>query len=309
MNRRRVRRAFTLIELLVVIAIIAILAAILFPVFAQAKQAAKRTSELSNVKQVGLGAILYAGDADDVFPVHAHWNDESKGYTIANGYTPWAVKITPYLKSLPLLRSPLDGYAHVDVDKDGWLGPTISLAANTLAGGPGIHGGSCPGNHLHGPIGFSMAQWGGPSGAMSQTQISNVADTIMFGPKYSSDVRRGTPSGEEWAGAANVAKFVPTSTFLWDCQPADKAGDCHYTGISGNAGDARYAGGIPNGRRVDAKYPIGKNGGVSIAGGGDDPKGKSSFIFSDGHAKAMSPPATNPDGVKQPEKNMWDGTR
>jgi prepilin-type N-terminal cleavage/methylation domain-containing protein len=45
------RKGFTLIELLVVIAIIAILAAILFPVFAQAKVAAKKTSDLSNLKQ------------------------------------------------------------------------------------------------------------------------------------------------------------------------------------------------------------------------------------------------------------------
>jgi prepilin-type N-terminal cleavage/methylation domain-containing protein/prepilin-type processing-associated H-X9-DG protein len=58
-------RAFTLIELLVVIAIIAILAAILFPVFAQAKEAAKKTSCLSQVKQIGLGSIMYAGDYDD----------------------------------------------------------------------------------------------------------------------------------------------------------------------------------------------------------------------------------------------------
>ncbi|CAN5726449.1 hypothetical protein BH11ARM2_BH11ARM2_22880 [soil metagenome] len=63
------RKAFTLIELLVVIAIIAILAAILFPVFAQAKQAAKATSSLSNVKQSGLGMIMYAGDSDDVLPM------------------------------------------------------------------------------------------------------------------------------------------------------------------------------------------------------------------------------------------------
>jgi prepilin-type N-terminal cleavage/methylation domain-containing protein len=48
------RRAFTLIELLVVIAIIAILAAILFPVFAQAKAAAKITSSISNLKQLGM---------------------------------------------------------------------------------------------------------------------------------------------------------------------------------------------------------------------------------------------------------------
>jgi prepilin-type N-terminal cleavage/methylation domain-containing protein/prepilin-type processing-associated H-X9-DG protein len=63
----KLRTAFTLIELLVVIAIIAILAAILFPVFAQAKEAAKKTSCLSNTKQIGLAAMMYLNDYDDTY--------------------------------------------------------------------------------------------------------------------------------------------------------------------------------------------------------------------------------------------------
>jgi prepilin-type N-terminal cleavage/methylation domain-containing protein/prepilin-type processing-associated H-X9-DG protein len=64
----RLNRAFTLIELLVVIAIIAILAAILFPVFAQAKTAAKRTQDISNIKNLATGMILYTADHDDTLP-------------------------------------------------------------------------------------------------------------------------------------------------------------------------------------------------------------------------------------------------
>ena len=62
------KKAVTLSELLVVIAIIAILAAILFPVFAQAKTAAKKTVDLSNVKQIALGTVIYSSDYDDNFP-------------------------------------------------------------------------------------------------------------------------------------------------------------------------------------------------------------------------------------------------
>ncbi len=65
------RRGFTLIELLVVIAIIAILAAILFPVFAKAREKARQTSCLSNCKQMGMAATMYAQDNDDRFTFYA----------------------------------------------------------------------------------------------------------------------------------------------------------------------------------------------------------------------------------------------
>jgi len=93
------RRAFTLIELLVVIAIIAILAAILFPVFAQAKNAAKKTSDLSNHKQVALATIMYAGDNDDITPCYP-WPE---AYIVA-------LKVYPYVKSKALFLNPASKY-------------------------------------------------------------------------------------------------------------------------------------------------------------------------------------------------------
>ena len=65
----KMKKGFTLIELLVVIAIIAILAAILFPVFAQAREKARQTSCLSNLKQIGTAMMLYTDDNHETFPM------------------------------------------------------------------------------------------------------------------------------------------------------------------------------------------------------------------------------------------------
>ena len=95
------RPAFTLIELLVVIAIIAILAAILFPVFARARENARRTSCLSNLKQIGLGALQYAQDYDET-TIGTELGDD----TASSPEYFWAEMVAPYTKSDQILSCP-----------------------------------------------------------------------------------------------------------------------------------------------------------------------------------------------------------
>ncbi len=84
-------RGFTLIELLVVIAIIAILAAILFPVFARAREKARQTSCLSNVKQLSLSFVMYRQDYDGTYPRVG----QAGGY-----YSIWAKNLEPYIDTV-----------------------------------------------------------------------------------------------------------------------------------------------------------------------------------------------------------------
>ena len=100
-------QAFTLIELLVVIAIIAILAAILFPVFAQAKQAAKQTASLSNLKQICTGGLLYANDYDDMAIMPGVYGT-GVGIVGLNprDYAPWSMIMQPYVKNIDIFADP-----------------------------------------------------------------------------------------------------------------------------------------------------------------------------------------------------------
>ena len=94
------KRAFTLIELLVVIAIIAILAAILFPVFARARENARRSSCMSNLKQIGLGVMMYVQDYDEKYPLYEFINVAPSSYLF------WTDTIQPYTKSTQVLICP-----------------------------------------------------------------------------------------------------------------------------------------------------------------------------------------------------------
>ena len=116
------RRGFTLIELLVVIAIIAILAAILFPVFARAREKARQTSCLSNMKEIDLAMLMYVQDYDETFTGRIVWNQ----------------RVQPYVKNEQIFLCPsypgaltyvTNGYCMTNYDIGG------------LAGIPGIRGG------------------------------------------------------------------------------------------------------------------------------------------------------------------------
>ena len=108
------RRGFTLIELLVVIAIIAILAAILFPVFAKAREKARQTSCLSNLKQLELGLIMYKEDYDsrnvysrlDAGGLPATPTGPYSGGGVTRWW--WFDMVTPYLKNTQIKTCPSD---------------------------------------------------------------------------------------------------------------------------------------------------------------------------------------------------------
>ena len=128
MNRRpgAASVGFTLIELLVVIAIIAILAAILFPVFARARESARRTACVSNVRQIGMGWMMYVQDYDESFPPSNSPNSSNWGpSTTFTGKYPCkpcrphlkgndsitydpTIYAIPYIKSMDLFKCPSD---------------------------------------------------------------------------------------------------------------------------------------------------------------------------------------------------------
>ncbi|CAN5568746.1 hypothetical protein BH11ARM1_BH11ARM1_08350 [soil metagenome] len=169
------KRAFTLIELLVVIAIIAILAAILFPVFAQAKVAAKKTADLSNVKQLNLAVQMYGGDNDDTFPFCWGYGGNS---------IPWHQAVDPYSKNLQIWKSPVDNWDRGVEDSGG----------TCLAGKP-TRGVTYSMNFSWPAFGNASGAWWGPSGescqmsvtcdvgGSSQTGVPAPASTILMAPR------------------------------------------------------------------------------------------------------------------------------
>jgi len=139
----RKSKAFTLIELLVVIAIIGILAAMVFPVFARARESARKTVCLSNVKNIALAVQMYLADNNDTLPPGEHnagvltyfeaipggENPDAAYYPTctfhSNPYLRWPVILDEYVKNRDVWRCPsakMQGGAAFMIPVQDWLG-------------------------------------------------------------------------------------------------------------------------------------------------------------------------------------------
>lgn len=175
------KKAFTLIELLVVIAIIAILAAILFPVFTQAKNAAKKTQSISNLKQIALASLMYAVDYDDILPMSAYvWiptspvpNSNPIIYSVYDA-------LQPYMKNVQIFVSASDEEGPNGQD---WKARLEGIGFTNYINNGVQYASYSPNLGLFGEnfCGTPLARF---SRVWSQTALPDTVNTIMFFDAY-----------------------------------------------------------------------------------------------------------------------------
>ncbi|MDR3690972.1 MAG: prepilin-type N-terminal cleavage/methylation domain-containing protein [Fimbriimonas sp.] len=281
------KKAFTLIELLVVIAIIAILAAILFPVFAQAKLAAKGTVSVSNIKQLATASLIYTNDYDDNFV--AQFIDPNNGWGWQGS---WVMLTLPYMKTYGIVLDPSDNIkltTHFD------SGPKFSYVANAILSG--TCGSSSWSWNFHGVVGQNGPANSGSTnwfqnGTRTQTQIGQVASTILFASRFS------TPHGSSHAADAGLMEgsFGAWNSILQGASEED---------FDATLGNNRH-GTLPGQDNYFAAPDPTYKGYLDRVYGG-----KSPVAYTDGHAKSRQPEQTVdiPGGITDGNAGGCEGKR
>lgn len=284
------KKAFTLIELLVVIAIIAILAAILFPVFAQAKLAAKKTTCISNLKQMGTSTLMYTTDYDDnYYPHRFNCRNAANAFITcpdyldaANNLRPeakmlsggaeqryfWVYLLQPYTKNYALFLSPANSTGFVP---GATSAPTCS--------GAGCQGTGYGGQNSFGhndaylsPAG-SYADAAGNPQTVNGSSVPRVASTVMV---VDASYYGAVPDIANESGRMNLANMNGNELAFINNQGAQ------YKFYWKNIGGANwsYTGGESGPLKVG-------NAATAITLGKGRYAGVVPTQFADGHAKAM----------------------
>ena len=244
MQRPHRPRGFTLIELLVVIAIIAILAAILFPVFARAREQARKTTCLSNLKQIGTSMMMYVQDYDEVYPwlmMDGRNNNRTTGLSqnminvpspALNGVRGLFLEYTlqPYVKNLGMFGCPT-------------LRPTI----------PALDGSGLP-MHTMGSYAYSYGGIGATPSPGGGTPLELFLRLV--GPSLGAPYNDNNPQNHFIAGQSMAVVGQPAKTIMAFCDSY---------GAHAAVKDAQV---IP----------------ASFGGTGENAVGATVGVFADGHA-------------------------
>jgi prepilin-type N-terminal cleavage/methylation domain-containing protein/prepilin-type processing-associated H-X9-DG protein len=206
------RKGFTLIELLVVIAIIAILAAILFPVFARARENARRSSCMSNMKQIGLGILQYTQDYDEKMVLIRQDGDCS---------APWGELVQPYLKSKQIFDCPSNTTATVVSCSNS----AARVFTDYQANGARYSTASSGGFGYDRPM--DMVKWNAPTYVIEPTSLSSIVEpsrAIMVA---------------EYKGTGNHANINSTGSANGMFDPTNHLGTSNYLFADGHVKSMR----------------------------------------------------------------------
>lgn len=261
------RRAFTLIELLVVIAIIAILAAILFPVFGRAKEAAKKTASIAQMRQLSAAVMMYAGDSDDFMP-------PASMRTLDATATPviWTQILDPYVKNKDLfVAAGSDGTPALNWDTRRTQSVGYSDATGVDPNSTAVPGNAAPGTEgFTSAVSFAAAEEAARIGLFAVTpngpkgDVSSKARGYVFNPYNGLN----SPDGDYFKGLP----LISDKNLITD------ASDKNYPNSP-----SRSAGVL---KPVFARYMADGNG-----------NGTTPVVFADGHTKSYSANSLNSFGT------------